>query len=131
MDSYQAIRASDQDRERVVMTLREAYAAGRLDLTELRDRAGAALRARTLGDLRLLTADIPAWVIAAPADRDASARIALAAGRGPGRLTAPAVLVALAAAAGAAAACLSSALVPLMILFSCVLLAAACSAGKR
>lgn len=53
------MRASDRDREATVAALRAAYAAGRLELHELRDRAGGAYAARTWGDLRGLTADLP------------------------------------------------------------------------
>jgi hypothetical protein len=53
--------ASDQDRETAVAVLRDAYVDGRLDLGELRDRAGAAYCARTWDDLDRLTADLPLW----------------------------------------------------------------------
>lgn len=53
------MRAADRDRERTVEILREAYAEGRLDHTELDERTDAAFRARTWGELRRLTADIP------------------------------------------------------------------------
>lgn len=52
------MRASDRDREATVAVLRDAYVAGRLDLTELGDRAGAVYAASTRGDLRELTADL-------------------------------------------------------------------------
>jgi hypothetical protein len=52
------MRASDRDREATVAVLREAYVAGRLNLSELRDRAGAAYAASTWDDLRELTADL-------------------------------------------------------------------------
>jgi|SRR6185437_3662377 len=126
MDSYRGMRASDEDRERAVRTLREAYAAGRLDLAELRQRAGAAYGARTWGELRPLTSDIPVWVIAAPGRPPATA-LGTAAGSGPGRLTAPVLLITLAAGAGVAAAWASAALLPLLILSTFILLAAACS----
>lgn len=53
------IRASDVDREAVVTTLREAYTAGRLTLDEFDERMASAYAARTWGDLRVLTADLP------------------------------------------------------------------------
>jgi hypothetical protein len=53
------IRASDADRKRVVAELQEHFVAGRLDDTELGDRVGRALAARTLGDLTALLADLP------------------------------------------------------------------------
>jgi hypothetical protein len=54
-----ATRASDQEREDTVRELGDAYAAGRLDLGELRGRAQAAYAARTWAQLRALTADLP------------------------------------------------------------------------
>jgi hypothetical protein len=59
MTSDQAMRASDRDRELAAEVLRDAYAVGRLDLEEFHDRAGAAYSARTWGELRELTADLP------------------------------------------------------------------------
>ena len=53
------MRASDADRERVVDLLGAHAAAGRLDPDELERRTGAALAARTLGELAPLTADLP------------------------------------------------------------------------
>jgi hypothetical protein len=54
------MRASDDDRERTVEVLRDAYAAGRLDLDEFDERTTAAYSAKTWGDLRELTSDLPA-----------------------------------------------------------------------
>jgi hypothetical protein len=54
------IRASDADREVVVDTLREAFTAGRLTQDEFGERMSAAYTARTWGDLRQLTVDLPA-----------------------------------------------------------------------
>jgi hypothetical protein len=53
------IRASDADRERITARLREHFAAGRLTSEELDERLSAALSAKTYGDLRPLTADLP------------------------------------------------------------------------
>ncbi|HYZ52374.1 MAG TPA: DUF1707 domain-containing protein [Streptosporangiaceae bacterium] len=53
------IRASDHDRENAVEVLREAYAVGRLDLDEFDQRTTAAYSAKTWGDLRELTSDLP------------------------------------------------------------------------
>jgi Domain of unknown function (DUF1707) len=53
------VRASNEDRDSTVAILCDAYAVGRLDLADIRDRAGAAYRARTGGDLRRLVADLP------------------------------------------------------------------------
>lgn len=60
MSAADDIRASHQDRESTAEVLRQAYTAGRLDLAELRERTGAAYSARTWGELRRLTADLPA-----------------------------------------------------------------------
>jgi hypothetical protein len=46
-----ALLASDEDRDRVVERLEEAFAQGRLTTDERNDRVGAALSARTHGDL--------------------------------------------------------------------------------
>lgn len=53
------MRASDQDREDAVRLFCQAYAVARLDLGDTCDRAAAAFSARTWGDLRRLTADLP------------------------------------------------------------------------
>ncbi len=60
MASDHMIRASDQDREVVVTALRDAYTAGRLTLEEFDERMTAAYASRTWGELRKLTADLPA-----------------------------------------------------------------------
>ena len=52
------MRASDSDREGAVAVLIDAYAADRLNLGDMRDRAGVAYRAQTWGDLRKLTIDL-------------------------------------------------------------------------
>ncbi|MEH1169835.1 DUF1707 domain-containing protein [Micromonospora sp. CPCC 205539] len=54
------LRASDDDRNRVVTELHQHTAAGRLTLDEFSERVGAVWAARTLGDLALLTRDLPA-----------------------------------------------------------------------
>lgn len=54
------LRASDDDRNRVVAALHQHTAAGRLTLDEFSDRVGAVWTARTLGDLAALTRDLPA-----------------------------------------------------------------------
>jgi hypothetical protein len=53
------IRASDSDREVVVGALRDAYTAGRITMEEFDERMSAAYAARTWGDLRKLTVDLP------------------------------------------------------------------------
>ncbi|MGW1210452.1 DUF1707 SHOCT-like domain-containing protein [Streptomyces sp. NPDC002499] len=54
-----ALRASHEDRDRVVDVLRIAAGDGRLDAEELDIRLESALTARTLGELAELTADLP------------------------------------------------------------------------
>ena len=53
------IRVSDCDREHVTARLRDSFAEGRLSRAELDERITAALNARTVGDLRRITADLP------------------------------------------------------------------------
>ena len=53
------IRASDKDRDLVVDVLRDAYTDGRLDIDEFQERTEAAYVARTWGELRDLTGDLP------------------------------------------------------------------------
>ena len=59
MPSDSRIRASDADRDRVAELLQEHHAAGRLTAEEFAERLDAALRARTLGELDTLLADLP------------------------------------------------------------------------
>jgi hypothetical protein len=63
-----AVRASDEDRERVVAALKDHCTAGRLTLEELPDRVERAYAAATLPELAQLTADLPER---APTRRDA------------------------------------------------------------
>jgi DNA-binding PadR family transcriptional regulator len=53
------IWASDADRERVVASLRDHFAEGRLTRAELDERLTVALSGPTAGDLRRLMADLP------------------------------------------------------------------------
>jgi hypothetical protein len=78
MPRQSALRAADRDREAVAERLRHAAVEGRLEPDELEERLHAALRARTYGELRRLTADLPAQ--AQPAVRRALPviRVALA-----------------------------------------------------
>lgn len=57
------IRASDADREHVAERLREAAAEGRLLADELEERLGAALKARTYGELDRLVVDLPSTYV--------------------------------------------------------------------
>lgn len=73
-----AMRASDSDREGVVEVLRAAYTEGRLSLDEFDDRTAAAYSAKTWGDLRSLTSDLPAGAdlgAAAPAGEPAAPKV--------------------------------------------------------
>jgi hypothetical protein len=54
------LRASHEDRDLVVETLRMAAGDGRLTAEELDERLEAALIARTVGELAVLTTDLPA-----------------------------------------------------------------------
>lgn len=53
------MRAGDADRERLVEQLREHHAAGRLTLDEFDERMTKAYAAKTYGELRTLTRDLP------------------------------------------------------------------------
>ena len=53
------LRASDAERERVAQLLRDSAADGRLDMDELDERLESAYAARTFGELRALTRDLP------------------------------------------------------------------------
>jgi Domain of unknown function (DUF1707) len=68
------LRASHFDRDRVVEVLRIAAGDGRLTAEELDQRLEAALTARTLSELALLTTDLPAVAhsasVAAPQAKD-------------------------------------------------------------
>ncbi|MEV4332286.1 DUF1707 domain-containing protein [Streptomyces sp. NPDC049597] len=55
-----ALRASDADRDRIADILRDALAEGRLDAEEHSERIDAVYRAKTLGELEPLVADLPA-----------------------------------------------------------------------
>ena len=82
------MRASDADRDRVTGRLREHFAAGRLTQAELDERITAALSAKTLGDLRRVTADLPEpsvapWGTTGPRPQRPGPPFALARRRGP------------------------------------------------
>jgi hypothetical protein len=53
------MRASDADRDRVAVELREHCAQGRIGIDELDGRLEAAYAARTIGELRKVTEDLP------------------------------------------------------------------------
>src|SRR5437660_1157446 len=54
-----ALRASDDDRSQIVDVLRAACADGRITLDEFSDRVGQAYAARTVEELKPVTADLP------------------------------------------------------------------------
>ena len=66
----QNLRASHEDRDRIVEELRVAGGDGRLDADELDTRVEAALTARTYGELAALVADLPAAAGTAPRSKD-------------------------------------------------------------
>ena len=53
------MRVSDADREALTARLRDNYAEGRLTQDELDERVSVALSAKTFGELRTLTTDLP------------------------------------------------------------------------
>ena len=61
------LRAGDEDRDRTIARLREAFAEGRLTQDEFDGRMGEAAVARTMGDLAVLTADLPLVASTPPA----------------------------------------------------------------
>jgi hypothetical protein len=67
-----SMRAGNEDREKIVAHLNSAFAEGRLDLAELDERVAAAYRAKTMGELVPLTADLPAQYAASPVRRPAA-----------------------------------------------------------
>jgi class 3 adenylate cyclase len=71
-----AQRVADADRDRTVSVLREHVVEGRLTLDEFSERVGAALEARTRGDLESVTRDLPALPTS-----EAAAEAGLATGR--------------------------------------------------
>jgi hypothetical protein len=59
MSETPAVRASDADRDRTVVLLREHAVEGRLTLEEFTDRMSSAYRARTHDELEELVRDLP------------------------------------------------------------------------
>jgi hypothetical protein len=53
------LRIGNAERELVVQRVQDAFAEGRLDAEELQQRLDAVYRARTMGELTPLTADLP------------------------------------------------------------------------
>jgi hypothetical protein len=69
------MRASDDDRQRVVAALEEHTGAGRLTLDEFAERVGVVAGARTLGELAAVVSDLPGDPIS-PASAPAASTIA-------------------------------------------------------
>ena len=65
-DRGSSVLASDAERERVALILRDAAAEGRLTLEELSDRVASAYSARTSAELDALTGDLPKLAAVAP-----------------------------------------------------------------
>jgi hypothetical protein len=59
-DPTSSLRAGDADRNATVARLQAAFSEGRLDLVELDERTASAYAAKTLGELKELTRDLPA-----------------------------------------------------------------------
>ncbi|MEU9024120.1 DUF1707 domain-containing protein [Actinomadura sp. NPDC048394] len=79
LEQRKGLRASDGDRDRVLVRLHTAYAEGRLTEAELDERIDLALAARTEADLAEVSSDLPAAATApAPADRGPAGRFQLA-----------------------------------------------------
>ena len=64
------VRAADADRDQVLDLLRTAVADGRLTSDEFGERVEAALTARTMGELAVLTADLSTPAVAAARAED-------------------------------------------------------------
>ncbi|CAL9454686.1 hypothetical protein SUDANB121_02527 [Nocardiopsis dassonvillei] len=58
-DPVPSTRTSDADRDRVAQLLQEHFAQGRLDHEEFTERLGRAYKARTVGELEVVTRDLP------------------------------------------------------------------------
>lgn len=63
------LRASHADREHILDVLKAAFVQGRLTKDEFDIRVGQTLASRTYAELAVLTADIPAGLIAAQSPR--------------------------------------------------------------
>ncbi len=118
------IRASDEDRESAVEVLRDAFSVGRLDLEEFDERTTSAYSAKTWGELRALTDDLPEQArlgadlaaVTEPEPRPEPELIQLGASPEPRRPFVPMLPMALVWLAIAAAAHASAAVIPLVLL---------------
>jgi hypothetical protein len=66
------LRAGDEDRDRTITLIREAYAEGRLDTEEFQFRMTTAQQSRTYGELAALVSDLPVAAPVAPVPSAAS-----------------------------------------------------------
>lgn len=79
VEQRKGLRASDGDRDRVLVRLHTAYAEGRLTEAELDERIDHALAARTQADLAEVSSDLPdAQAAGAPAERGPAGRFQMA-----------------------------------------------------
>jgi Domain of unknown function (DUF1707) len=80
VEQRKGLRASDGDRDRVLVRLHTAYAEGRLTEAELDERIDLALAARTEADLAAVSSDLPAAPAApsAAAERGPAGRFQMA-----------------------------------------------------
>jgi hypothetical protein len=67
--THPGLRASDEDRQRVVAELERHTAAGRLSLDEFSERVGRVYGARTHAELGQITHDLPAVPAVSTPDR--------------------------------------------------------------
>ena len=74
-----ALLASDADRDAAVRVLADAFSVGRLSATELEDRTGRVLGARTHGELDDLLAGLGGYPVAGPAARGRTGVVGLVA----------------------------------------------------
>jgi len=74
-----ALRASDDDRRRIIASLERHTTAGRLSLDEFSERVGLVYEAATHGELASLTRDLPADDITGPPRPEGGHRQLLAA----------------------------------------------------
>ncbi|MCL4448335.1 MAG: DUF1707 domain-containing protein [Actinobacteria bacterium] len=68
------LKASDEDREKVIAELRQHYSLGRLTIEELQDRLTKCLEVKTVSELYTLTNDLPYLGIGNPASPMSSTR---------------------------------------------------------
>ncbi len=70
-----SLRASDAEREAAAARLRAHHADGRLDTAELQERIDRCYKAKTLGELKQLLADLPGETASPQAEREVRHRL--------------------------------------------------------